>query len=79
MAEYLGHVMAHEIVHILEGVARHSSEGVMKARWSDHDCAELTSKPLPFAAEDLELIRAHFEARTAKATGVTMAAAKENK
>ena len=29
----LGHVMAHEIAHVLEGASRHSAEGVMKARW----------------------------------------------
>jgi hypothetical protein len=27
----LAHVMAHEITHVLEGIDRHSSEGVMKA------------------------------------------------
>jgi hypothetical protein len=65
MAEFLGHVLAHEIAHVLQGVARHSSEGVMKARWSDRDCAELVRRPLPFAAEDVELIRSHFRTRTA--------------
>ena len=60
MPEFLGHVLAHEIAHVLEGVSRHSSDGVMKARWGERDCAELVRKPLPFAAEDLELIRSHF-------------------
>ena len=66
MAEYLGHVLAHEIAHVLEGVAQHSSEGVMKAKWNERDCDELTRKPLRFAAEDLELIRTHFETRAAR-------------
>lgn len=60
MAEFLGHVLAHEIAHVLQGVARHSSEGVMKAHWNDRDCGELVRKPLPFSAEDVELIRSHF-------------------
>lgn len=79
MPEFLGHVLAHEIEHVLEGVARHSSEGVMKARWSDRDCAELVRKPLPFAAEDVELIQAHFRARTALDADVVVAAAKNTK
>ena len=68
MAEFLGHVLAHEIAHVLQGVVRHSSEGVMKARWNDRDCGELARKPLPFAVEDVELIRSHFR------TGTTLAA-----
>jgi hypothetical protein len=65
MAEFLGHVLAHEIVHGLQGVVRHSSEGVMKARWNDQDCAQLVRKPLPFAVEDVELIQSHFRTRSA--------------
>jgi hypothetical protein len=64
MAEFLGHVLAHEIAHVLQGSVRHSNEGVMKARWSDRDCAELVRKPLPFTAEDVELIRSRFNTRT---------------
>src|SRR5260370_30619151 len=30
----LGHVLAHEITHVLEGVPRHSGSGRMKARWA---------------------------------------------
>jgi Tol biopolymer transport system component len=60
MPEFLGHVLAHEIAHVLEGVVRHSSDGVMKARWTDRDCSELVRKPLPFAAEDVDLIRSRF-------------------
>lgn len=67
MPEFLGHVLAHEIAHLLQGVARHSSEGVMKARWDENDCAEMVRKPLPFAAEDVDLIRSHFTTRTALA------------
>jgi len=60
MPEFLGNVLAHELTHALEGVVRHSSEGLMKAAWSNRDCAEMVLGPLPFAAVDLELLRAHF-------------------
>ena len=60
--ELLGNVLAHELTHALEGVARHSSEGLMKAAWSTYDYATMARRrPLAFAAEDLELLRAHFK------------------
>jgi hypothetical protein len=53
----LAHVMAHEITHLLEGVARHSQTGVMKAHWDGHDLMQMGYKPLPFDAEDIFLIQ----------------------
>ena len=61
MAEFLGNVLAHELTHALEGVAHHSSEGLMKAFWSARDCDGMARGPLPFAAEDLHLLQAHFQ------------------
>ena len=61
----LAHVMVHEITHVLEGIARHSSEGIMKAQWDDSDYKAMTKHPLPFAEEDIRLVRAHFGAETA--------------
>ncbi|HZQ50617.1 MAG TPA: hypothetical protein VFB14_00375 [Bryobacteraceae bacterium] len=52
----LAHVLVHEIAHILEGISRHSDEGVMKARWTLQDLREMARKPLPFERRDLELI-----------------------
>jgi len=52
----LAHVLVHEITHILQGTDRHSEAGVMKARWISHDYSEMRHQPLPFTAEDLELI-----------------------
>ena len=60
LAEFLGNVLVHELTHALEGVARHSSYGLMKAAWSARDCDQMARGPLAFAAEDLELLRAHF-------------------
>jgi len=62
MPELLGNVLAHELTHALEGAARHSSEGLMKAVWSADDYAKMSRRhPLAFAAEDLDLLRAHFQ------------------
>jgi len=62
MPELLGHVLAHELTHALEGEARHSREGLMKAVWSPDDRAQMARRrPLAFAAVDVELLRAHFQ------------------
>ena len=53
----LAHVLAHEITHVLEGVARHSDTGIMKAVWSPADYRQMKFHPLPFAPEDVDLIR----------------------
>jgi len=61
----LAHVMVHEITHILQGVARHSDEGVMKARWTAEDRANLACKPLRFTPLDIDMIHKGMEARGA--------------
>jgi Zn-dependent protease with chaperone function len=52
----LAHVLAHEITHVLERTDRHSANGVMKAHWDTQDFQSMGCRPLPFAAEDVELI-----------------------
>jgi hypothetical protein len=52
----LGHVLAHEIGHMLQEVTRHSQGGIMKAHWSAEDIKQMPSKPLPFLPYDTELI-----------------------
>jgi len=59
----LAHALVHEITHVLQGVARHSAEGVMKARWTSEDKAQMKERPLPFSAEDVQLIRLSMAAR----------------
>jgi hypothetical protein len=54
----LAHVLVHEITHVLEGIARHSASGIMKARWEGADYERIYFAPLPFAGEDLRLIHA---------------------
>ncbi len=57
VATVLGHVLAHEIVHLLQGVDRHSEEGLMKAKWQAEDYAQMGRQPLAIPEGDLQLIR----------------------
>lgn len=59
----LAHVMVHEITHILQGINRHSSQGIMKAHWDEKDYFHMRSKPLEFAPEDVDLIYRGLSAR----------------
>lgn len=52
----LAHVMAHEITHVLQGIDRHSDEGVMKAFWSAEDYQKMYSGQLRFAEHDVQLL-----------------------
>jgi hypothetical protein len=52
----LGHVLAHEIVHILQGTDQHASSGVMKSHWDAHDYADMQRRGLRFTHEDIALI-----------------------
>lgn len=61
----LAHVLVHEITHVIQGVARHSEEGVMKAAWSAADFQEMLWKPLPFTTQDIDLIARGLNASAA--------------
>jgi hypothetical protein len=70
----LAHVMTHEITHLLEGFARHSQTGVMKANWDRHDMRQMAFKSLPFDPEDIDLIQRGLSQRAARVTpGATAA------
>jgi hypothetical protein len=60
--------MAHEITHVVQGIARHSQAGVMKAYWNVHDIWQMVYKPLPFAPEDIDLIQRGLRPRPASLT-----------
>jgi len=53
----LAHVLVHEITHVLQGVARHSNIGVMRAHWNSTEYSGLEKSPMGFASDDAELIR----------------------
>jgi hypothetical protein len=69
----LPHLLAHEITHILQGAARHSETGIMKAHWNSEDYHQMTVRPLAFTAEDIQLLQAGIESRgrTVQAANVT--------
>jgi hypothetical protein len=62
----LGHVLAHEIGHMLQGVEHHSATGVMKQKWGAGDYAEMQRKPLRFSEEDLMMIRQGLRERASR-------------
>ena len=53
----LAHVLVHEITHILQGISRHSEEGIMKAHWDIDDYRVMQFKPLTFTQLDSDLIQ----------------------
>jgi hypothetical protein len=61
----LGHVLAHEITHILQIDTRHSETGVMKATWSDEDLFQMVKRPLRFTEKDVQMIYLGMAARSA--------------
>src|SRR5262249_54098582 len=62
----LGHVLAHEIVHMFQGVEHHSSSGIMKEKWDLHDYVEMQHHNLRFTEEDRLLIRQGLQNRASK-------------
>jgi len=52
-----GYVLAHELAHVMQGVARHSESGILKAQWSSSDFEEMVFHRLAFTNFDVELIR----------------------
>jgi hypothetical protein len=65
-AKILGYVLAHEITHVLQGMARHSESGVMRSRWARDDYSQMGLGGLSFSAQDVRFIRfgvANFEVK----------------
>jgi hypothetical protein len=52
----VGYVLAHEIVHMLQGIEQHSASGVMKARWDAGDFADMQRGRLRLTEEDVALV-----------------------
>lgn len=52
----LGHVLAHEIGHVLQGIERHSPSGLMQEHWTIQEIKNMTGNPLRFTAYDKDLI-----------------------
>lgn len=54
----LGHVLAHEVVHILRRSDAHSSDGLMKMRWAAPDYARMQTGRLRLTDDDIQMIHA---------------------
>ena len=53
----LGHVLTHEIVHLLQGIDGHSGIGLMKARWTLDDHLLMLHRTLRLANTDIDMIQ----------------------
>jgi hypothetical protein len=71
-ASILGHVLAHEIGHVLLKLENHSEAGLMKAQWNDHDLAKMRSKKFTFTPDEIAMIQSNL-ARRASVTLVSRA------
>jgi hypothetical protein len=58
LPEVLGHIMAHEIGHVLLPGGGHSVSGIMRARWSSNEWRLLRQGELNFAPEQSRFLRA---------------------
>ena len=75
VSSLMANVIVHEITHILQGIDRHSTGGIMKAVWNSSDYTLMKRGMLRFTALDAEMIRDGFAARTASgAKGAVVAA-----
>jgi hypothetical protein len=45
----IGYVLAHELAHVMQGMARQSESGILKAQWSSADWNEMMTHKLAFA------------------------------
>jgi hypothetical protein len=61
LTKLLGHVLCHELAHLLAGMDAHSPEGLMKARWSLRDLQEMGRRPLRFLSYDAVRIHVGME------------------
>jgi hypothetical protein len=53
----LGHVMAHEIAHLLLGMNSHSQFGIMRAEWQKEELLKAAKGQLLFTMEEAQLMR----------------------
>ncbi len=60
LPQILGHIVAHEIGHLLLPGQRHSVSGIMRARWSSNEWRLLRQGELNFAPEQSRFLRAEL-------------------
>jgi hypothetical protein len=59
----LGHVIAHEIAHLLLGDLRHSARGMMAAPWREKEMLQIEQGMLEFSNDEVRRLRAGAIAR----------------
>lgn len=52
----LGHVLAHEIIHVLQGATEHSESELMRPHWSAEDLLGMAARPFLPSAKDTHRI-----------------------
>jgi hypothetical protein len=62
-SQTLGHVIAHELGHLLLNVALHSQAGIMRGDWGLEDLREVACGQLFFTSQQAEVIRAEVARR----------------
>ena len=70
-ATVLGHVLAHEMGHLLLGMKGHSRQGIMHIPWGPKELGRAAQGGLLFVAKQEQRIRAQVQARMAAAPKVT--------
>jgi hypothetical protein len=51
-----GYILAHELAHVMQGIARHSATGILTPKWSADDFKHMKYRVLAFTRTDVELI-----------------------
>ena len=79
-AQILGHVMAHELGHLLLGMNSHSSQGIMQAHWGERQLRLASMGNLQFDRRQSEMIRdrvrGSYETQRAGMSGFSLAVTK---
>jgi hypothetical protein len=61
----LAYVLAHELAHVMQGVARHSNAGILRDQWTVLDFSKMLFQRLKFTNADSEMIRRRLPLRLA--------------
>ena len=62
VAPVLGHVMAHEIAHLLLGTNSHAAEGIMRAQWQRDELMSASRGELLFSPRESQVMRERLSA-----------------
>jgi hypothetical protein len=57
----LGHVIAHEVGHMVIGTSAHSPQGLMTAHWSGNELDSMQIHPIWFTADDATMIHRRID------------------